>query len=150
MGRRLNLFMAKNQFTLLRYSIGLLFVWFGMLKFFPGVSPAEQLATDTITILSFGLLKPAISIKLLATLEVGLGLLLFLTKEFKFTFGLLIFHMACTILPLFVLTEVTFKSFPFQLTIEGQYIIKNFVIITAAFVLLYARKNERMHKNSAL
>ncbi len=140
MGRRLNLFMAKNQFTLLRYSIALLFVWFGMLKFFPGVSPAEQLATDTITILSFGLLKPAISIKLLATLEVGLGVLLFLTKEFKFTFGLLIFHMACTILPLFVLTEVTFKSFPFQLTIEGQYIIKNFVIITAAFVLLYARK----------
>ncbi len=150
MGRRLNLFIAKNQFILLRYSIGLLFVWFGMLKFFPGVSPAEQLATDTISILSFGLLKPAISIKLLASLEVGLGVLLFLTKEFRFTFWLLIFHMACTILPLFVLPEVTFKSFPFQLTIEGQYIIKNFVIIAAAFVLLYARKSERTHNNSAV
>lgn len=142
--------MAKNQFTILRYSIGLLFVWFGMLKFFPGVSPAEQLATDTISILSFGLIKPIISIKLLATLEVGIGILLFLTKEFKFTFALLIFHMACTILPLFVLSEVTFKSFPFQLTIEGQYIIKNFVIIAAAFVLLYARKSNRIHKNSSL
>ena len=142
--------MAKNKFTILRYSIGLLFVWFGMLKFFPGVSPAEQLATDTITILSFGLIKPMISIKLLATLEVGIGILLFLTKEFKFTFGLLIFHMACTILPLFILSEVTFKSFPFQLTIEGQYIIKNFVIIAAAFVLLYARKSNRIHKNSTL
>jgi len=142
--------MAKNQFTILRYSIGLLFVWFGMLKFFPGVSPAEQLATDTITILSFGLIKPVISIKLLAALEVGIGILLFLTKEFKFTFALLIFHMACTILPLFLLSEVTFKSFPFQLTIEGQYIIKNFVIIAAAFVLLYARKSNRIHKNSTL
>ena len=150
MGRKLNSFIAKHQFLLLRYSIGLLFVWFGMLKFFPGVSPAEKLATDTISILSFGLLKPALSIKLLATLEVGLGVLLFLTREYKFTFGLLIFHMACTILPLFVLSEVTFKSFPLQLTIEGQYIIKNFVIIAAAFVLLYARQNKRIHKNSDL
>ena len=99
----------------------------------------EQLATDTITIFSFGLLKPRISIQLLATLEVGLGVLLSLTKELKFTFILLIFHMAFTTLLSFILTNVMFKSFPFQLTIEGQYIIKNFVIIAAAFVLLYAQ-----------
>lgn len=135
-------FLSKNQFRLLRYSIGILFVWFGMLKFFPGVSPAEDLATDTIRILSFGLLQKALSLKLLASLEVGLGLLLMFTKEYRITFWLLLFHMACTIMPLFVLPEVTFKSIPFQLTIEGQYIIKNFVIITAAFVLLFAHREE--------
>lgn len=135
-------FLSKNQFRLLRYSIGILFVWFGMLKFFPGVSPAEDLATDTIRILSFGLLQKALSLKLLASLEVGLGLLLMFTKEYRITFWLLLFHMACTIMPLFVLPEITFKSIPFQLTIEGQYIIKNFVIITAAFVLLFAHREE--------
>lgn len=135
-------FLYKNQFKLLRYSIGILFVWFGMLKFFPGVSPAEELATDTIRILSFGILQKAVSIKLLASLELGLGILLMFTKEYRFTFWLLLFHMAATIMPLFILPEVTFKVIPFQLTIEGQYIIKNFVIICAAFVLLFAHKEK--------
>jgi len=142
MRRAVGSFLARNQFRLLRYSIGILFIWFGMLKFFPGVSPAEDLATDTISILSFDLLKKTISIKLLATLEVGLGVLLMFTKEYRITFWLLLFHMACTIMPLFILPEVTFKSIPFQLTIEGQYIIKNFVIICAAFVLLFAHREQ--------
>lgn len=135
-------FLYRNQFRLLRYSIGILFVWFGMLKFFPGVSPAEDLATDTIRILSFGILQKAVSLKLLALLEVGLGVLLIFTKEYRFTFWLLLFHMAATIMPLFILTEVTFKVIPFQLTIEGQYIIKNFVIICAAFILLFAHREK--------
>lgn len=135
-------FLYRNQFRLLRYSIGILFVWFGMLKFFPGVSPAEGLATETIRILSFGILQKAVSIKLLAVLEVGLGVLLMFTREYRFTFWLLLFHMAATIMPLFILTEVTFKVIPFQLTIEGQYIIKNFVIICAAFILLFAHREK--------
>ncbi|OEK03323.1 hypothetical protein BFP97_18125 [Roseivirga sp. 4D4] len=142
MRRAVGSFLSRNQFRLLRYSIGILFIWFGMLKFFPGVSPAEGLATDTISILSFGLLKKALSIKLLAILEVSLGVLLMFTKEYRITFWLLLFHMACTIMPLFILPEVTFKSIPFQLTIEGQYIIKNFVIICAAFVLLFAHQEQ--------
>lgn len=142
MRKAVSSFLNKNQFRLLRYSIGILFVWFGMLKFFPGVSPAEDLATDTIRILSFGILQKAVSIKMLAILEVGLGILLMFTKEYRFTFWLLLFHMAATIMPLFILSEVTFKVIPFQLTIEGQYIIKNFVIICAAFVLLFAHREK--------
>lgn len=145
MKRQLYLFLSKYQFRLLRNSIGILFIWFGLLKFFPGASPAEDLATETIRIMSFGILQKSISLKLLAFLEVGLGVLLTFTKEYKMTFWLLIFHMACTIMPLFILPGVTFKSIPFQLTIEGQYIIKNFVIITAAFVLLFAHKSNHIH-----
>jgi len=142
MKRSVRLFLLKYQFRLLRNSIGILFIWFGILKFFPGVSPAEDLATETIRILSFDLLQKNLSLPLLAIIEVGLGVLLVFTKEYKATFWLLIFHMACTIMPLFLLPEVTFKKIPFQLTIEGQYIIKNFVIVTAAFVLLFAHKNQ--------
>ena len=142
MKRSVRLFLLKYQFRLLRNSIGILFIWFGILKFFPGVSPAEDLATETIRILSFDLLQKNLSLPLLAIIEVGLGVLLVFTKEYKATFWLLIFHMACTITPLFLLPEVTFKKIPFQLTIEGQYIIKNLVIVTAAFVLLFAHKNQ--------
>lgn len=142
MRRAVNTFLSKYQFRLLRYSIGMLFIWFGLLKFFPGMSPAEDLATETIRILSFGILQKSLSIKLLATMEVALGAMLILTREYKITFWLLLFHMACTLMPLFVLTDITFRSIPFQLTIEGQYIIKNFVIISAAFVLLFSGKNQ--------
>lgn len=133
-------FFEKHQYRLLRISIGILFIWFGLLKFFPGASPAEKLATDTIQILTFHLIPAFINFKILASMELLLGLLLVFTKEYKFTFWLLVFHMLATFSPLFILSEVTFKSIPFKLTLEGQYIIKNLVILCSAFVLLIAHR----------
>ena len=145
MARVISFFLERHQFRILRICIGILFLWFGGLKFFPGLSPAEGLASRTIEILTFNLLPEWMIMPSLATMEFGLGLLLVFSREFKLTFWLLLFHMCCTIMPLFVLTDVTFKSFPFQLTIEGQYIVKNIVIISAAFVLLFQSKNNRIH-----
>lgn len=58
--------MAGYGITLLRLSVGLVFLWFGFLKFIPGLSPAEELATKTVDGLSFGLvphvLRPQISV----------------------------------------------------------------------------------------
>lgn len=145
MARVVSIFLERHQFRILRICIGILFLWFGGLKFFPGLSPAEGLASTTIEILTFHLLPDWMIMPGLATMEFALGLILVFTKEFKLTFWLLLFHMCCTILPLFILTDVTFKSFPFQLTIEGQYIVKNIVIMSAAFVLLFQSKNNRIH-----
>lgn len=145
MARAVAIFLERNQFSILRICIGILFLWFGALKFFPGLSPAESLASQTVDILTLHLLPDAMILPSLALLEFGLGVLLVFTKEYKLTFWLLLFHMACTIMPMAVLPEVTFKSFPFQLTIEGQYIVKNIVIISAAFVLLFQHKNNRIH-----
>lgn len=145
MARVISFFLERHQFRILRICIGILFLWFGGLKFFPGLSPAEGLASTTIEILTFHLLPDWMIMPGLAAMEFALGLLLVFSKEFKLTFWLLLFHMCCTILPLFILTDVTFKSFPFQLTMEGQYIVKNIVIISAAFVLLFQRKNNRIH-----
>ncbi|NVK85862.1 MAG: hypothetical protein HWE21_16165 [Cytophagia bacterium] len=145
MARVISFFLERHQFRILRICIGILFLWFGGLKFFPGLSPAEGLASTTIEILTFHLIPDWMIMPGLATMEFALGLLLVFSKEFKLTFWLLLFHMCCTILPLFILTDVTFKSFPFQLTMEGQYIVKNIVIISAAFVLLFQRKNNRIH-----
>lgn len=137
MARIAAIFLEKHQFGILRICIGVLFLWFGALKFFPGVSPAEALATETVDIITFRLFPIQFLYLALAIMEFSLGVLLVFTREYKFTFWLLLFHMSCTILPLFILQSVTFAHFPYQLTIEGQYIVKNIVIISAALVLLF-------------
>ncbi|MFT7380717.1 MAG: putative membrane protein YkgB [Roseivirga sp.] len=136
----LYLFFERHQHQLLRISIGILFIWFGLLKFFPGASPAERLATDTIQILTFHLIPAAINFKILATLELLLGILLVFSKEYKITFWLLVFHMLATFTPIFIQSDVTFKEIPFKLSLEGQYIIKNLVILCCAFILLIGHR----------
>ena len=71
LSRKLN-----SRITLLRVSIGIVYLWFGVLKFFHGVSPAEELAKETITLLTFGLIPPDLSLLLLAIWETALGVFL--------------------------------------------------------------------------
>src|SRR5687767_14430264 len=75
---RLTQWMARHGVTILRISLGLVFLWFGVLKFFPGLSPAHDLAARTIERLSGGIVNATISVPILATWEclVGVGLLL--------------------------------------------------------------------------
>ena len=74
---RITQWMARYGILLLRISMGLVFLWFGALKFFPGLSPAADLATRTIERLTFGLIVPEVSILILAVWEslIGLGLI---------------------------------------------------------------------------
>ena len=51
---KITLFMRRNGILFLRVSLGIIFFWFGFLKFFPGLSPADQIATVTIEKLRFG------------------------------------------------------------------------------------------------
>lgn len=69
--------MAKHGVTFARVAMGIVFFWFGILKFFPGLSPAEQLAGRTIERLTFGMVTPDVAIPILATWEclIGIGLL---------------------------------------------------------------------------
>jgi len=94
--------MARYGATLTRLALGIVFTWFGLLKFFPGTSPAETLATDTIL---------------------------------RVTLLLLFFQMAGAMLPLLLFPGETFVKFPLVPTLEGQYIIKNLVLISAAIVV---------------
>src|SRR3990172_1562602 len=69
--------MARHGVILLRVSLGIVFLWFGALKFFPNVSPAQELATRTMDALTLGMVPPAVSLPVLAALEclIGIGLL---------------------------------------------------------------------------
>lgn len=125
----------RNSMFLLRVSIGIIFLWFGFLKFFPGLSPAQGLAIDTITILTFSLVTPKIIIITLATWEtvIGLG---FLTGKFqRITLLLLFMQMLGTFAPVFIFPNEVFTQVPYAPTLEGQYIIKNLVIISAGLVI---------------
>jgi uncharacterized membrane protein YphA (DoxX/SURF4 family) len=137
--------MAVNGILLLRISIGFIFFWFGFQKYFPGVSSAEDLATRTIDVMSFGMVKAPYSMPILATWEVLIGLGFLTGKYLRLTVILLYAQMAGTIFPLFVFPDETFFVIPFIPTIEGQYIIKNIIIITASMVILAHNRGKNIH-----
>ena len=132
--RRLTHWMAGHGLTLLRISIGLVFLWFGILKFWPNLSPADELATATIDELFFGLIPETTARISLAILETAIGIGLITGKFMRLTLLLLVGQMFGTVTPLFLFPEVTWSD-PFVPTLEGQYILKIIVFVTAALTI---------------
>lgn len=127
--------MAEQGLTLLRVALAVVFFWFGVLKFFPGASPAEELAGRTIETLTFGLIPEDVALRILAVWEVAIGIGLFVGRWMRAVLLLLFVQMLGTITPLFLFPTETFTVWPIAPTLEGQYIIKNVVIVSAAIVL---------------
>lgn len=133
----------ERWLTILRISIGIIYIWFGVLKFFPGVSPAEELAKETIHLLTFRLIKPDLSLLLLAIWETSIGVLLVVGLYSRLVIRIVLVHTICTFTPLFLLPALSFTAAPFSLTLVGQYIIKNIVIISALFVIDTSERSRR-------
>jgi len=127
--------MARRAVPLLRCSLGVVFFWFGVLKFIPDFSPAADLAARTMTMLSFGLVAPGLLLPGLAAWECLIGLGLLSGTCLRATLLLLLLQMVGTLTPLLLFPTLTFTRFPFAPTLEGQYIIKNLVLISAALVI---------------
>lgn len=132
---RITRWMASNGIGILRVCMGIIFFWFGFLKYFGGLSPAESLAIRTIDMLSFGLIGPEVVRYGLATWEVLIGIGLIFKFYLRETLLLMFFQMLGTLTPIVLLPEEVFKIFPYALTLEGQYIVKNLVIIAAGMVI---------------
>jgi uncharacterized membrane protein YphA (DoxX/SURF4 family) len=132
---RITHWMASHGMRLLRVSLGVVFLWFGALKFFPGLSPASDLAARTIYALSFGTVSARVSVPLLAAWECVIGLGLIFGVYMRATLFLLALQMAGTLTPLLLFPSEVFTRVPYAPTLEGQYIIKNAVLISAAIVL---------------
>ena len=123
-------FMSKWGITFLRYSLGLIYIWFGILKPF-GLSPAQELVENTV----YWFDNPKTFVPILGWWEVIIGLTMCIKPLIRVSIFLLFIQMPGTFLPLILLPEVCFNNFPFGLTLEGQYIIKNLIIISAALVV---------------
>ncbi len=128
--RSITRWMASYGLTIMRLGLGVVFFWFGALKLAPGISPAEVLVRNTIYFID-----PDIFLPVLAIWEMVIGLGLLTGKFLRATLLLLFAQMVGTALPLVVLPEAVWTNFPFVLTLEGQYIVKNLVIIGSAIVL---------------
>ncbi|MEM1449149.1 MAG: DUF417 family protein [Planctomycetota bacterium] len=115
--------------TLLRLGLGLVFVWFGLPKLVPGLSPAEDLVAATVTCCD-----PTWFVPLLGATEALIGLCLWSRRLLPLGLALMAGHMCGTVLPLFTLPEITWKAFPVA-TLEGQYILKNVVLVAGAIVI---------------
>lgn len=127
--------MAKHGVILLRISIGVVFFWFGVQKFFPGVSSAEDLATRTIEVMTFGIITQSLSMPLLAAWEVIIGLTFLFGRFMRIAIPLLFLQMIGTVTPLFFFPSETFNMVPFTPTLVGQYIIKNIVLVSGAMII---------------
>ena len=127
--------LARFAVPALRIALGIVFLWFGALKFFPNLSPAELLAARTIEQLTFGTVQRDLALPILATWEVLIGLGLIVGRWLRAVLFLLAVQMAGTFTPLVLFPSETFTVFPIAPTLEGQYIIKNIVLIGAAMVV---------------
>lgn len=125
--------MKRASIPSIRLSFGVIFIWFGVLKPL-GLSSAEGLLKATVIWLPFG--SPEMWLIVIGLWEVVIGVFFFFKRTTRIAIVLLFLQMVGTFMPLIVLSEITFQSNNILLpTLEGQYIIKNLMIISAALVL---------------
>jgi len=118
-------FSARTVEFLLRFSLALVYAWFGLLKLLE-TSPAHDLVAATLPIVS-----PETAVTTLGLWEVALAVLLLIPRCTVYTLTLFGLHMAGTFLPLLTLQEVTWTEGTVGLTLTGQYILKNVVFLAA-------------------
>lgn len=122
--------------TFLRLSAGFVYFYFGFLKLFPDLSPAELLASQTLMRLSLHGLDADTALWWLAVVECGIGVCFLFNVGFQYMFPFFLIHQAGTFLPLIILPEFTFKIAPFAPTFEGQYICKNLISVAAGWTVM--------------
>jgi uncharacterized membrane protein YphA (DoxX/SURF4 family) len=128
-------FLRANAIALLRISVGLVILAFGVLKFFPGVSPAEGLTMKTTDALSFGLVPGHVAIVVVATLETIIGLLLIAGRFLRVAIYLLAGQLVGVLAPLVLFTGRLFAGPHNAPTLEGQYVIKDLIVVAAGLVV---------------
>lgn len=143
MTTRYSIAISRKSLALLRISIGIIYIWFGMLKFFPGFSPAQDLAINTIQKLTFNTIPAHTSLILLAGWETLVGVLLIIGWQLRKVLLFMILHMICTFTPLLFFPELSFKVAPYRFTLVGQYIMKNIIILSASWILWQAVPDEK-------
>ncbi len=138
-------FMSSYAILMMRFSLGIVFVWFGLLKFM-GVSPVFDLASDLVYWLPSELFIP-----LLGIWEMAIGIGLLLGKALRVILSLLFLQLAGTFLVLILLPETAFQERnPLFLTTEGEFVIKNLVLIAAGLAIggtvRYKSKEHQRHR----
>jgi len=131
----LNRWLVAHSIALLRLSLGLVFLFFGVMKFVPGLSPIEDLVSQTTTALTFGLVPPGVGLVLVATLESSVGLCLLAGRFLGVAVWLMLLQLLGAMSPLLLFPGELFTGPWFAPTLAAQYIIKDVVLVAAALVI---------------
>jgi uncharacterized membrane protein YkgB len=126
---KLIMFLRKTFEPVARFSVFLIFFWFGFIKLL-GLSPASPLA-QALTERTVGTQYFDLLFYVLAFLECLVGVLFLFPRLTRIVVPLLLFHMIIVCSPLVLVPDYTWQSFMVP-TLEGQYIIKNAVVIAVA------------------
>jgi uncharacterized membrane protein YphA (DoxX/SURF4 family) len=132
--QRITRFTREAGIPLLRIGLGVVYLWFGVLKLFPGGSPAQDLVERTVSALTFGIITGDLARLSAAITEIGIALVLLSFRAPRLCAVLLIGHVALVSTPL-VLFPGEMWSGPLQASFEAQYILKNLVTVAAAVVI---------------
>ncbi len=114
---------------ILRFSLAVVFIWFGLLKVIGG-SPATELVKNIVY-----WVDPTWFVPFLGWWEVVIGICFLWRPLLRVGILLMMIQMAGTFLPLVLLPGVVYEGSVVRLTLEGQYIVKNIVLIAAALVV---------------
>jgi len=132
---RIHRLLVNHSIRALRIALGATFLGFGLLKYFPDVSPAQALTTGTIDTLTFGLITPSVSIYAVATLECFIGICFLARRWMRLAIWLLALQFVGILSPL-VLTPGQLFGGPYNApTLEGQYVLKDFILVAAGMVI---------------
>lgn len=134
MDRTIAAAMRRIGIPALRYSLAVIFIWFGILKPL-GMSPAADLVLSTTAWLP--VFEPNTWLHVIGVWEVAIGVTFLFHRTVRIAIALLALQMVGTFMPLVLLPNVTFQPgrIPYAPTMEGQYIIKNLLIISAALTI---------------
>ena len=128
--RQISTFFRRWGIPALRVSVAIVFIWFGALKVF-GVTPVADLVANTVYWFDPDLAVPAIGV-----VEVVVGLGLLFRVAMRAVLGLFFLQMIGTFLVLILLPDVAFQDGnPLLLTVEGEFVVKNLVLISAGMVI---------------
>jgi len=123
----------------LRVSLGAVFLAFGVLKYFPGVSPAQSLVLATLHLLTLRLVPTVIpglaAMAFVATLESVIGLLLITGRRMRLAVVLLAIELAGILSPIVLLPRRMFAGPDHMPTLEGQYVLKDVILLAAGMVV---------------
>ena len=123
-------FMSSYAILIIRISLGIVFVWFGLLKVM-GTSPVYDLASHIVY-----WLPPELFVPLLGIWEMAIGIGLLLGKALRVVLSLLFLQLAGTFLVLVMRPETAFQGGnPLLLTMEGEFVVKNLVLIAAGLAV---------------
>jgi putative oxidoreductase len=136
--------LARSSIDVLRVSLGLVFFAFGALKFVPGLSPVEDLVTDTMGALTLGLISGRVGLLLVATLETVVGLLLLTGRYLRLGLVLLSLAMVGILSPLVLFPDRLFAGPGNAPSLEGQYVLKDLVLLAAVLVVAAGAPSRRI------